>query len=86
MRSCTLPSAPANTSASATVVSVKRLPSRTIAIRTTSAAASEKPISTQRTVCGDAESANIENAAPSLVQCEMRSTRGITGMAPPIGM
>ena len=68
MRSCTLPRAPAKMSASATVVSVKRSPRRTRAIRTTSAATSEKPISAQRTVCGEAESAKSEKAAPSLVQ------------------
>src|ERR1035438_9475247 len=83
MRSWTLPRAPPKTSASAMVVSVKRAPSRTMATSTTSAASMEKPIKTQRTRCGEAESAKSEKAAPSLVQWVMRRMRGMTGMAPP---
>ena len=60
-------------------------PRRIMAMRTAIAAIEVKAISAQRTVCGLALSAKRENAAPSLSQWVMRRTRGMTGIAPPIG-
>ena len=54
--------------------------------RTTSAARNAKADERPADRWGEAELAKSEKAAPSLVQWVMRRTRGMTGMAPPIGM